>query len=1169
MFTSIFTYELKYWLKKPSTYFYFITFFGIALLLFIGTAGFFDSAESSNPQNVRILNSPFEINYMLKFFNKLFLFLLPTVIGVSIYKDYKDNVHSILYSFPIKKRSYLFSKFISSFLIVSFITFSVGFAFLIGEYFPNLHSSKIGDFNILGYLQAYLLFTIPNIFIYGLLIFSLITYFRNIYTGFGVIIILFFIQSITQNIFGDYPFLIALLDPFAENAVLYETQYWSLADKNSALIPAFGVILYNRIFWTMLSFLIFYFVYQKFQFHEHISSILNKTKKGKSIVKKNFNKVLSVTLPKVNYRFSTYQQLKSSWYLSNFHFKTIVKSWLFYCIAFLGILAVLFAIGKITNDSDLAVLPSTNIILTIPAFFFTTIIMLLTFVYSGMLIHKSRKANMHQINDVTATSNWVFLVSKIIAILKMQVVLLFLLLLTGISIQIFNEYYNFEIDLYLFHLFIIQFSGLIIWASTSIFIHNLFKNTYVGIFILILIWLGVSGIQQFGIDTKLLLFNFEEPLQYSDINGYGSQLIPFLIVKGYWIFFTLLLLIFSYLLWFRGFYESFKERFQQIKVNLNKPVKYTTITGFIGFICFGFVIYQGESKLYKNQDIKPETALINFKNEFKLFSKITNQPKIVAVDLKLDIFPKKQNFKANGSYLLVNKSNQKIDTLLIKTGFDEVSNYTLNIDFKLIKKSDYFNFKVLKLSKPLLPKDSIKLNFSVKNKENTLFERNSNVLKNGAFLKQDILPRFGYFLNNTIKKPTDSLAKINQLGSLDADFIDFSATISTSKNQMIISPGNLIKEWKSENRKFYQYKTHKKIKFSLAFISGDFDIKKEHYKNVDFEVYHHKNHHQNIDKMLNGLKASFDYNTKYFNNYQHKSVKVVEFPISEGVFATIMGNMIPTSERRFLANPNVKNQFDTSFKVQAHELTHHWWGNQLIHANALGAGLLSESITDYITLKIFNHQFGQEKKQQFLKYQRRRYLRGSVNDSNEKSLQLAQPKDVYLSYGKGSMALNTLATYLGEDKLNNTLKTFFDEFTSRKNQYPTSLDLIKKLKQNIPDSLQYLVGDYFENVIFYDAKLNKVKVNKDGNKYKIIVDFEYSKYLKNNKKNVSSLNDFIQIGFYDIDEKVITQKTIKVTKKENSISFLLDKKPAKVILDPNLLLIEKNIDNNIKTIYND
>ncbi len=1163
MFTSIFKYELLYWLKKPSTYFYFFTFFSISFLLFIGTAGFFDGVENSNPQNIRILNSPFEINFMLKFFNKLFLFLLPTIVGASIYKDYKDNVHSILYSFPIDKKSYLLGKFCSSFLMVSVITISVGIAFLIGEHFPNLHASKIGEFNFLGYLQAYFIFTLPNMFIYGLVIFSIVAYFRNIYAGFVGILLFFFIQTITQNIFGDTPFLIALLDPFAENAVLYETQFWSLADKNSQLIPVFGVILYNRIFWLSVALIVFGFAYKKFEFHEHQSTLFSTHKKEKTVLKKNFNNLLKIRLPKVNYDYSTLQQLKNTWYLANFQLKTIVKSGLFYIIAFLGILAVFFTITKITNDSDLAILPSTNIILTLPAFFFTNIIMLLTFIYSGMLIHKGRNANMNQIIDVTATNNWAFLASKVVAILKMQIILLCLLMITGIGIQLYNNYYNFEVHLYLFHLFVVQFSGLVIWALASIFVHNLIKNSYLGIFILLLIWVGVSGIQQIGINTKLFLFNFEEPLQYSDINGYGNQLYPFLLVKIYWFLFSILLLIISYLLWFRGYYESFKERLIVMKIQLNKTIKTIALLFFVGFISFGFVIFNGEQKLLKNQEIKPEIALTNFKKEFGKFSKITNQPKIVDVNLELDIYPEKNNFNAKGSYILVNNSDKKIDTLLIKIGFDEITNYTLNVDYKLIKQDEYFNFKVVKLTKPLLPKDSIKLNFSIKNKKNTLFERNSNVLKNGTFLKQDMLPRFGYFLNNAIKNPTDTLAKKHPLGTLDADFINFSATLSTSKNQIAIAPGNLIKKWKSTNRNYYQYKTDGKIKFSLAFISGEFEVKKENYKNVDFEIYHHKNHTQNIDKMINGLKAAFDYNTHYFGNYQHKSIKVIEFPISEGVFATIMGNIIPTSERRFMANPISKHQFDTSFKVQAHELTHHWWGNQLVHANALGAGILSESITDYITLQIFKHQFVVDKSHQFLKFQRRRYIRGSVNDSDEKTLQFAEPKEVYLSYGKGSIALNTLSNYLGEEKLNNILKDFFDDFTNRQNEYATSLDLIAKLKQNVPDSLQYLIKDYFENVLFYDTKLNNIRVVQKGNQFKVTVDFEYLKYQKNNEENLLSLNDFVQIGFYDIDEKSIALKTIKVTQKKNTISFLLGKKPSKIIIDPNFLLIEKDTDDNV------
>ena len=1166
MFSKIFSYELKYWLKKPTTYIYFITFFAIAFLIFIGTAGFFDGPEKITNQEVRIINSPFEINYMLKFFNKLFLFLLPTFIGASIYKDYKDNVHSILYSFPIIKKDYILGKFLSAFIIVSFITFSVGVAFLIGENFPNLHTSKISNLNILGYLQAYLVFTLPNMLIYGLFIFSLVTYFRNIYAGFLGIIVLFFLQSITQSIFENQPFIIALLDPFAENSVLFETQYWTLTDKNTKLIPVLDVIFYNRVLWLSLTTIVFGFVYKKFQFHEYTTQLFTKNKKGKTFIKKNFSNIQKIDLPKIPHHYSIKQQIKNSWYLSNIHFKSIVKNWMFYIITFLGLISVLFTIGRITNDADFAILPSTNIVLSIPSFFFITIIMLLTFIYSGMLIHKNRNSRMHQLIDTTATNNWVFLTSNVIAILKMQVLLLLVLMVTGICIQLFNNYYIFEIDLYLFHLFILQLSGLVIWAFVSIFIHNLLKNSYLGIFILILIWFGVSGIQQAGIKTKLLLFNFGQPIEYSDINGFGNLLNSFFVVKGYWLSFTFLLLILSYLLWFRGFPESFKERIDNMKIHFNKTLKIITLAFSVSLISFGFTIFNAEKKLSRNEVIKPNDALTAFKKSFKTFSKITNQPKIISANLELDIFPDERNFTVKGNFILVNKSSKKIDTLLIKAGFDEITKYTLNTGYKILKEDFYFNFKVLKLTKSLLPNDSLTLNYLIRNKENTLFERNSNVLKNGTFLKDDFLPSFGYFLDNKIKNPTNSLAKLNQLGSLNTDFINLSTVISTSKNQTAIAPGTLVKRWQSDNRNYYHYKTQEKIKFSLAFISGEFQVKKENYKHVDFEIYHHKNHHQNIDKMMHGLKAGFDYNTKNFGKYLHKEIRVVEFPKSEGVFATIMGNMIPTSERRFMANSISKNQFDSSFKVQAHEITHHWWGNQLVHANALGAGLLSESITDYITLKNFEHQFGKEKKLQFLKFQRRRYLRGSIENTIEAPLNLAHPKDIYLSYGKGSIAFNTLSNYIGEDKLNNILKTFIDNYRMKEGNYPTSIDLIKSLKKATPDSLQYIIKDYFEGVIYYDAKVKNTKIEEIGNEFKIDIHFQFSKFNKslNNKERKESLylRDYIEIGFYDKEDKLIQIKTFLINKKDNRISIYLNKKVSKIILDPQLLLLEKNITDN-------
>ena len=121
MFKAIFLFELKHWLRQPAIYLYAALFAGMGFLIFIGSAGMFDAHSQGKPL-LRLLNSPFELNYIFNYFNKFFLFLLPAIVGASIYRDYKHQVHQLLYSFPIPKSHYLWAKYLSATLIVFTIT---------------------------------------------------------------------------------------------------------------------------------------------------------------------------------------------------------------------------------------------------------------------------------------------------------------------------------------------------------------------------------------------------------------------------------------------------------------------------------------------------------------------------------------------------------------------------------------------------------------------------------------------------------------------------------------------------------------------------------------------------------------------------------------------------------------------------------------------------------------------------------------------------------------------------------------------------------------------------------------------------------------------------------------------------------------------------------------
>ena len=61
---------------------------------------------------------------------------------------------------------------------------------------------------------------------------------------------------------------------------------------------------------------------------------------------------------------------------------------------------------------------------------------------------------------------------------------------------------------------------------------------------------------------------------------------------------------------------------------------------------------------------------------------------------------------------------------------------------------------------------------------------------------------------------------------------------------------------------------------------------------------------------------------------------------------------------------------------------------------------------------------------------------------------------MHIHYGKGSVILYALQDYIGEEKVNTALRNFLEEFKYRKPPYPTSLDFMKHLEPQVPDSLK-------------------------------------------------------------------------------------------------------------------
>jgi len=1211
MFGTIFTFELKKWLKNPAFYIYVAIFFGLSLLLMGSSLGIFDDFKTTTSSNA-MANSPIALNGLLNGLSVFIYFLLPSIIGASVYRDFKYNMHTILFSYPFTKWDYLMSKFLSSLLVVIMITLFVGLGAFLASFLPGVNPDLLGPHSFIAYIQSYLIFIIPNLIFYGVIVFSMVTITRNISVGFITVILLLFLQSIISSFTkdADNRYVVALFEPFGSDALSYYTKYWTVYEKNENLLPYTGVVLYNRLIWLGISGLILGLMYRYFSFTQ-TALTLGRSKNNERITKNNFGGITKINLPEIGFDFSTKQNLKTAWSLSNVDFKFIVKNWVFISIVIVGMLFILITSLSAGQFFGTETYPVTWQMLQIPGGTFGLFINLLTFLFAGILIHRGATSRMNHLIDVTPTPNWVLLSSKFLAIVKMQIVLLSVIMISGILFQIYKGYYNFEIGHYLFELYGIVLINYIIWALLAIFIQTLFKNYLLGFFVLLLLSIGLNFLPSIGVEQQIYQFNSDPGFDYSDMNGYGHGLKYYYLYKIYWLFLGLALFGMTLLFWTRGLGQSVKARFVDAKKRLKTQIAIPMTLSLFAFIGIGGAIYYQDNIVNDNKTGKEqEEEMAQWEKKYKKYENKA-QPRITDVKVDMDLFPEERNFVANGIYTLKNKTSETIDSIFVNHG--EETKVTFKVKTKLVSKDTVMNFDIYRLEKPLLPGDSIQMSFTVKNKPNDLFNDNSPVIYNGTFLNNSMFPSIGYsdqgeITDDDVRKkhglkpkdrmasPTDSIARKNTYISSDADWITFETTISTAGDQTAIAPGYLTKKWSKNGRNYFHYKMDRKMLNFYAFNSAKYEIKKDKWKNVNIEIYYQKGHEYNLNRMIAAAKKSLDYYTANFSPYQHKQVRIIEFPKTGGGFAQSFANTIPFSEAiGFIADVDDENPdaVDYPFSVTSHEIAHQWWAHQVIGANVQGATLLSESLSEYSSLKVLEHTYGKSQMRKFLKEALDDYLMGRTFESDKEQPLMYNENQQYIHYNKGSLVLYALSDFIGEKKMNDALKTYINKVAYQEAPYTNSIELVNELKAATPDSLQYLINDMFETITLYDNRVSKATSKKLPNgKYQVDIEFEVTKYKaddegkrifkdkagktltykkKGDKFATDSypLNDYVEIGVFCEQtvkgkkrDKELYLKKIKINKINNSISIIVNEKPIEVGVDPYNKLIDTKSDDN-------
>ena len=1189
MFKHFFLSELKYSFKQPMLYLFFL----IVFLLVFGASVTDNVTIGGSIGNV-YRNAPNVITIFSLIMGMFGLLFAAAFFNNSALRDHKNNFHEIIFSKPIDKFGYFMGKFSASLLLSTIPLTGVFFGIIIGSKIAPLmgwiEPDRFGPFYLETFINNYFIFILPNMFIGGAIIYSLAQEFKNTMISFVGAMLILVGFSIAGELSSDIDneTIAALVDTFGIGTYNITSKYYTPLEKNT-LSPSFsGLILYNRLIWAGFASIILIASYRRFSFMKR------KNKKIKSEINDSNQEILNTPklTPKVQINSnSTYLHFKSFFKLN---MNSIYKHVTFRILFAFSMIQLIAGLASGYEYFGLKSYPLTYFMVDHIAGSSGLFVLIILVFFSGELVWRDRDVNVNEVIDSTPHSTLIPLFAKTLSLFSLSIVIHFILVIIAIIYQLINGYSNIELSLYFKDYLYNMFPVYLTMCATLVSIQVIVNHKYLGYMVSVILLLGFDIILLImDVNSNMLSIGSSPYMIYSDLNGFGPSNIGVFWFNLYWVLFASFLLTLSGMVWNRGTQKTFKERLKSIKGNTSKSYSIIVLAnGFLWVLSASFVFYNTQIlNTYKSSD-EYEKLAVDYEKKYKKFENLPF-PKIIDAKYNIDIFPIKKKADVLALLTVYNNHVIPIDSILLNIN----KQWDLSFNFpnaSIISKNDDHGVHFYKIDPPMLPGDTVVV--EIKNKFITKGFSNggetTSIVKNGSFLNNfEILANIGYDSNKEIgdknkrKKlglpPKERMPELeincgpncdkNYLTAGFSDYINVESIISTSNDQIAIAPGSLIKKWKENNRNYYQYKLDHPSQNFYSFISANYQVAKRKWEDVDIEIYYDSKHSVNIEMMLDAVERSLEYYTQNFGPYYHNQARIIEFP-RFSTFAQAFPGTMPYSESfGFIIDLEDEEDNNVIDAVIAHEMAHQWWAHQLVGADMQGGTFLSEAFSEYSSLMTLkNLSKTSMKMRDFTKYDHDRYLRGRSGEL-EKELPIYKVENQgYIHYGKGSVILYALQDYIGEEKVNNAMKEFL-EIYRYKTPYPTSLNFLEILESKVPDSLNYLIDDWFKEITLYDNRLKSAIAKQlDNGKYEVNIEIEASKIKADsigNERKVS-LNEWIDIGvFSDSDEKnLIYQKRVKIIDSLMSFTMIVDSLPVKAAIDPRHILIDRVFDDNIKSI---
>jgi ABC-2 type transport system permease protein len=1143
-------------------------------------------------------NAPYVIVGMLNVFTVISMLLVTIFIGAGALRDFDNRTAELFFATPVKKRDYLAGRFAGGYIAAAAVLLAAMLGMVLGYGMPWVDAARLGPWSAAPYAWSLCVVILPNLLFVGALLFCLAVASRSMLATYLGVIAFFTLSVITGTLTADLDtrWIGAMLDPFGSAAIEEATRYWSSSERNTLLPPLSGLLLANRAAWMAVGAALLVLTYRLFR-TDREGLRLRRRKRATAMSPASTIPTGTLHAPAVALQTGIGAQWRQFLHQAWFDTRGVLTGVPLLVMLAIGLFMLVTTLVFGDQLFGTALYPTTIRMSQLITGSFSIFLVIIVTFYAGELAWRERQQGVADVTDAYPNADWVPMAAKLVALTA--VVLLFYTagIATTVVTQLVSGYTRLQPGLYLSQM-LIGCAGFVLMGVLALFLQVLTNNKFVAYLLMVVYLIArvVLGILDFD-DNLYRPFGAPSAL-YSDMNGYGHFLAGHLWFRAYWGAFAGLLFAVALLFWVRGHRTTWPERMREARRRFSAGPKLATAVLALLFVGLGVFLFRNTHLLntYEPGDLAEQRAA-EYEKAYRQYKDLP-QPRILAMRTEVDLRPETLELQVRGHYRLANRSTMPIETFHVEW-WDELEMQSLDFA-EHVEESDGkdLGHHVYRLAKPMQPGEEMDFGFAVAYRPRGV--RNdpgpTQIVENGTFFTNAALPQFGYDESRQLvdrndrrkyglgevprmPKLGDEAARANTYISDDADWIDFDTTISTAPDQIALAPGYLQRAWNENGRRYFHYRMDVPMLPFAAWLSARWAVKKSDWNGMPIEVYYHPEHDWNVDRMIEAAKKSFDYYNAHFTPYQHRQLRILEFP-GYSQYAQSFANTVPYSESiGFVADLRDPDAIDYVFYVTAHEVAHQWWAHRVIGADMQGSTLLSESLSQYSALMVMEKEYGAHKMRRFLRYELDNYLRARALEPVEE-LPLAKVENQqYIHYRKGSLVFYALKDAIGEDALNAVLKRFLEDKGFQQPPYTTSAEFLDYLRTGTDPKHRRLIEDLFEKIVFFDNRVTAVTAKKrEDGKYVVALDVHAGKLEAAGKGEESAvaLDDEIDIGVFarpaggeEADEKVLYLAKHRITQADSRIEVVVDERPYDAGIDPLNKLIDRVPADNRRTVAMD